>query len=78
MQKITEAQVVGPLVSLLDLTALEDAAADMLINADAVVDTLRPEAIAAIASRGYTRQDIIGWAVQEAGLRAVEKMEATA
>lgn len=78
MQKITEAQVVGPLVSLLDLTALEDAAADMLVQADAVVDTLRPEALAAIASRGYTRQDIIGWAVQEAGLRAVEKMEATA
>ena len=77
MQKITEAQVVGPLVSLLDLTGLEDAAANMLAAADAVVDTLRPEAIAAIASRGYTRADIIGWAVQEAGFRATEAWEAT-
>lgn len=78
MQKITEAQVVGPLMSLLDLTALEDAAADMLAQADAVVDTLTPRALAAIGSRGYTRQDIIGWAVQEAGLRAAEAMEARA
>lgn len=72
MKRITDAQIVGSLVSLADLAGLQDAAADMLHQAEAVIDTLTPEALAAIASRGYTREDLIGWAVQEAGLRAVE------